>query len=341
MAYLPPPGLASLPPKPPASTAPKHNHNNGGNFRPAFTAFAPRNVASTVGRTNSPAQYSAPPTANYPAQGSYPAAAAAVPLPASVYQAQPPYDASYQSSPQIRNPFAPTSSTATSVPHSYGLYDPEYEAQVQQWQSAYTSREDKTNSGTSKIVAPAGKVDSIPQPSTGASTSISTNTANAATIEVQKTVKREGGGTTWTDPTLLEWDPAHFRIFVGNLAGEVTDDSLLKAFSKYPSVQKARVIRDKRTTKSKGFGFVSFADGDDYFQAAREMQGKYIGSHPVLIKRATTEVKPTIVQNKQKQNKNNKKNNRDRDGVSGHATVDYGGIQKKAPKTKGGLRILG
>lgn len=154
--------------------------------------------------------------------------------------------------------------------------------------------------------------------------------------EAQKTVQRSGGGTSWTDDSLLEWDPAHFRIFVGNLAGEVTDDSLLKAFAKYPSVQKARVIRDKRTTKSKGFGFVSFANGDDYFQAARDMQGKYIGSHPVLIKRAMTEVRPTTVKNdKYGKNKNKHK------GAGGHNKVEHGGIDKKPQKTKNGLKILG
>jgi len=147
-----------------------------------------------------------------------------------------------------------------------------------------------------------------------------------------KTVQREGGGTKWQDSSLLEWDPAHFRIFVGNLAGEVTDESLLKAFSKFPSVQKAKVIRDKRTTKSKGYGFVSFGDGDDYFQAAREMQGKYIGSHPVLIKRSTTEVRPTTVQHKGGRHNKGK----------GGGKVEQGGIQKKQPtKTKNGLKILG
>ena len=143
-------------------------------------------------------------------------------------------------------------------------------------------------------------------------------------------MQREGGGTSWNDASLLEWDPAHFRIFVGNLAGEVTDDSLLKAFSKYGSVQKAKVIRDKRTTKSKGFGFVSFKEGDDYFQAAREMQGKYIGSHPVLIKRSTTEVKPSAIQDKNKRNKN-KNNKVSQDGIN----------KKKGEKTKGGLKVLG
>lgn len=150
----------------------------------------------------------------------------------------------------------------------------------------------------------------------------------------QKTVVRSGGGTTWQDSSLLEWDPSHFRLFIGNLAGEVTDESLLKAFAKYPSVQRARVIRDKRTTKSKGFGFVSFSDGDDYFRAARDMNGKYIGSHPVLVKRSTTEIKAVLPKDKKNQGKGHK------GGGGGNANTGAG-VQKKQAKTKGGLKILG
>lgn len=120
---------------------------------------------------------------------------------------------------------------------------------------------------------------------------------------------------------------------MGNLAGEVTDDSLLKAFARYTSVQKARVIREKRTQKSKGYGFVSFSDGDDYFKAAREMQGKYIGSHPVLLRRAVTEVKPVST------NKNKKGGGGARGGYQGNK-VKQDGV-KKSSKTKGGLKLLG
>lgn len=156
----------------------------------------------------------------------------------------------------------------------------------------------------------------------------------------QKTVVRSGGGETWQDSSLLEWDPAHFRIFVGNLAGEVTDESLLKAFSKYDSVQKARVVRDKRTTKSKGYGFVSFSNGDQYFQAAKDMQGKYIGSHPVLIKRSTTEIKAVNPVDKRKHGKGGKGGHNGGGGGGGNANTGAG-VQKKQSKTKGGLRILG
>lgn len=104
------------------------------------------------------------------------------------------------------------------------------------------------------------------------------------------TVVREGGGRVWEDQSLLEWDPLHFRIFVGDLAGEVSDDALLQAFSKYRSVQKARNVRDRKSGKSRGYGFVSFKDPDDFVRALREMNGKYIGSRPIKLRKANADV---------------------------------------------------
>ena len=223
------------------------------------------------------------------------------------------------------------------------------EAQILQWQSTYMSKDADASkqpmSGgyrregpTGANTAPLGS-SSRPDASTSvASAATGPNPPNSSgrADGAAKTVYRAGGGTTWADPSLIEWDPAHFRLFVGNLAGEVTDDSLLKAFSKFPSVQKARVVRDKRTTKSKGFGFVSFSDGDEYFQAARDMQGKYIGSHPVLLRRATTEVRAAPVQQK-----GGKHNKHAKGGAGGGGKIAHGGVEKKQTKTKGGLKILG
>lgn len=118
-----------------------------------------------------------------------------------------------------------------------------------------------------------------------------------------RTVIREGGGKVWEDPTLLEWDPSHFRLYCGNLGGEVNDESLHRAFSAYPSIVKARVIRDKKTHKSKGFGFVSFQEPDDMLNAWRDLNGKYIGSHPVKLTKAETSIKATAVDRTQLKNK--------------------------------------
>ncbi|KAL7929037.1 hypothetical protein V8C35DRAFT_203837 [Trichoderma chlorosporum] len=251
------------------------------------------------------------------------------------YQSQPYQAQQYQAAPRIQNPF-PTPGAA--APAAAGPeYDPDMAAQIAQWQSAYGPRE--TDKDGKPIPAPEYAKPEVVDPT--------------AQTDKKKTVVREGGGKKWTDDTLLEWDPSHLRLFVGNLAGETTDESLLKAFARWKSVQKARVIRDKRTTKSKGYGFVSFSDADDFFQAAKEMHGKYIQSHPVVVKKANTEIKATNVKNKSHGNKKkggsgsgNQGSGRGNDSGAGGYEPNLGprsgsGVTKAGQKTKNGLRLLG
>ncbi|PHH70998.1 hypothetical protein CDD82_6803 [Ophiocordyceps australis] len=203
-------------------------------------------------------------------------------------------------------------------------------AQIAEWQSAYNSASAHTMTPLTAQVSKDGKPLLPPGVESRFSdhTSYTSATAASDTFDRKKTVSRQGGGKKWTDDTLLEWDPSHLRLFVGNLAGETTDESLLKAFSRWRSVQKARVIRDKRTTKSKGYGFVSFSDADDFFQAAKEMNGKYIQSHPVVVKKANTEIKIANIKDKSKVGKN-KKNKKDT------ATPSTSGIKNRSGNTHG------
>lgn len=87
------------------------------------------------------------------------------------------------------------------------------------------------------------------------------------------------------------WNPKHFRLFVGNLGPEATDEMLQSAFSRYESVSKVNVPVDPRTNKNKGYGFVAFAKSEDYLKAFREMNGQYVGQRPVQLKRAESKVK--------------------------------------------------
>lgn len=89
----------------------------------------------------------------------------------------------------------------------------------------------------------------------------------------KKNTVRAAGGEVWEDKTLEDWDENDFRLFAGDLGNEVTEEILYKAFSKYPSLLRTRVVRDTRTMKSKGFGFISFKDPDDFVKAWREMNG--------------------------------------------------------------------
>ena len=98
---------------------------------------------------------------------------------------------------------------------------------------------------------------------------------------------RKAAGVIWEDTTLDEWPDNDYRIFCGDLGNEVSDQILANAFSKYQSLKKAKVIRDKNTGKSKGYGFVSLLDVNDYISAMREMNGKYVGNRPIKIKRST------------------------------------------------------
>ncbi|KAI0553305.1 RNA-binding domain-containing protein [Xylaria curta] len=370
MSYPGPPGSSSsLPPRPPPSKV--------SGFKPAFrpaappAAYAASSAPSYAGTpANAPhygAAASAPPS-NYPPYGTQgaPMSSSASYPPQNAYSypqqgayqqnyygAQPAPTAaasSYATPPQIRNPF-PVPGQARNDD-----YDPDMAAQIAQWQSAYVRDPKDAGAATGAPGRPG------PVGNNGSSYSVeaanrASEAANAAALggDKKKTVVRAGGGQKWTDDSLLEWDPSHLRLFVGNLAGETTDESLFKAFSRWKSLQKARVIRDKVTSKSKGFGFVSFSDPDEFFAAAKEMNGKYIQSHPVVVRKSTTEIKPQIVKDKHhggKWNKNKNKNNKNRSGNGSgagkredsfepHLGPTGGGITKPGAKTKDGLRLLG
>lgn len=344
----------SLPARPPPSAIPgppgipSYRNATTGRDQITSTNFKPRNVVGPAASSGwqqqsyqpsfsappaPPTNYAAPST-SYPSAGAYSAAPSYVPPP----QVQSSYDQQYSNyGGQSRVGFA---GTGAGRGHD-SSYDPDQEAQIAQWQSAYAPSDSTTKTAIGKaenanlvpLGRPVGNIDigNVSAPTSGVAAVVSGADGNS------KTVVRSGGGKTWQDSSLLEWDPSHPRLFVGNLAGEVTDDTLLKAFSRYPSVQKARVIRDKRTTKSKGFGFVSFGTSDDYFQAAKEMNNKYIGSHPVTIKRSTTEIKATAPPTKGKHGKN-----RGGGAGGGNSNANTGaGIEKKYPKKKGGIKFLG
>ncbi|XP_076930926.1 glycine-rich RNA-binding protein 3, mitochondrial-like [Bidens hawaiensis] len=58
-----------------------------------------------------------------------------------------------------------------------------------------------------------------------------------------------------------------YKVFVGGLASATDDTSLRETFSSYGEVSEARVVIDRETGKSKGFGFVTFEDFDSGFYA--------------------------------------------------------------------------
>ncbi|XP_023012948.1 RNA-binding protein 42 [Leptinotarsa decemlineata] len=98
---------------------------------------------------------------------------------------------------------------------------------------------------------------------------------------------RVAGGQTWEDNSLADWPDDDFRIFCGDLGNDVTDELLTRTFNKFPSFQRAKVIRDKRTNKSKGYGFISFKEPADFTKAMKEINGRYVGSRPIKLRKST------------------------------------------------------
>lgn len=81
--------------------------------------------------------------------------------------------------------------------------------------------------------------------------------------------------------------PEH-SIFVGDLAPDVTDYLLQETFrSNYPSVRGAKVVTDPSTGRSKGYGFVKFANETERNRAMTEMNGVYCSTRPMRISAAT------------------------------------------------------
>ncbi|GLU23636.1 hypothetical protein SLE2022_396270 [Rubroshorea leprosula] len=77
--------------------------------------------------------------------------------------------------------------------------------------------------------------------------------------------------------------PDH-TIFVGDLAADVNDYMLQETFKVvYPSVKGAKVVTDRITGRSKGYGFVRFGDENEQIRAMTEMNGMLCSTRPMRI----------------------------------------------------------
>ncbi|KAM7504174.1 hypothetical protein LguiB_003078 [Lonicera macranthoides] len=95
-------------------------------------------------------------------------------------------------------------------------------------------------------------------------------------------------------------DTPDYTIFVGDLAADVSDYILQETFKgSYPSVKGAKVVTDRTTGRSKGYGFVRFGDESEQVRAMSEMNGMLCSTRPMRIGPAATK-KPVGGQQYQK-----------------------------------------
>lgn len=72
-------------------------------------------------------------------------------------------------------------------------------------------------------------------------------------------------------------------IYVGNLAYATTDDGLKTAFAAYGEVTSARVVADRMTGRSKGFGFVEMPDQAQAQAAIDAMNGQSLDGRTIRV----------------------------------------------------------
>ena len=76
------------------------------------------------------------------------------------------------------------------------------------------------------------------------------------------------------------------KLYVGNLAYSVRDDSLLQAFSQFGHVTSAKVMMDRETGRSKGFGFVEMGSDAEAQAAINGMNGQPLEGRAIVVNEA-------------------------------------------------------
>ncbi|MDO8513011.1 MAG: RNA-binding protein [bacterium] len=73
------------------------------------------------------------------------------------------------------------------------------------------------------------------------------------------------------------------RIYVGNIPYDYDDNKLKDLFAEYGEVTEVRVIIDKASGRSKGFGFVAMQDKEMADKAVKELNGKEIDGRAIVV----------------------------------------------------------
>ncbi|MDD5043838.1 MAG: RNA-binding protein [Patescibacteria group bacterium] len=76
------------------------------------------------------------------------------------------------------------------------------------------------------------------------------------------------------------------KLYVGGLPYSTTEDELKEAFSAAGTVETARVITDKMTNRSKGFGFVEMSSDEEAQKAIEMFNGKDFGGRNIVVNEA-------------------------------------------------------
>jgi RNA recognition motif-containing protein len=76
------------------------------------------------------------------------------------------------------------------------------------------------------------------------------------------------------------------KLFVGSLSWNTSDESLAQFFATVGTVVSAKVIRDRDTNKSRGFGFVEMSTPEEAEKAKNELNGQKLDDRNITVNEA-------------------------------------------------------
>jgi RNA recognition motif-containing protein len=76
------------------------------------------------------------------------------------------------------------------------------------------------------------------------------------------------------------------KLFVGGLSWDTTDDGLRQAFQVHGEITEAKVITDRETGRSRGFGFVTFAEDENAKSAISKLDGSSLDGKTIKVNEA-------------------------------------------------------
>ena len=76
------------------------------------------------------------------------------------------------------------------------------------------------------------------------------------------------------------------KLFVGGLSWGTNDDGLSQAFDSFGPIEEVKVITERDTGRSRGFGFITFANDEDAMEAVAQMDGKELDGRSIKVNEA-------------------------------------------------------
>jgi cold-inducible RNA-binding protein len=76
------------------------------------------------------------------------------------------------------------------------------------------------------------------------------------------------------------------NIYVGNLSYDISEEDLRNSFEDHGAVDSAKIIMDRETGRSKGFGFVEMPDETEAKAAIQELNGAMVSGRPLRVNEA-------------------------------------------------------